>query len=209
MIHSWPALIIGCLLLAYWARVVRMAYKFRRRDKIELGANFIPPEPVGRLLRLMWIPLVVLWIVFPLLEAMRERLPWLLNPLVQWPVMSWSAVFIAAAAFAATWVCWKRMGKSWRMGINPAEKTQLIVSGPYSYVRHPIYGLSSALMLATLAAVLSPMMILVALAHLSLLQWEARREENHLSRLHGQAYRDYADRTGRFIPIRRRRRSAS
>lgn len=207
MVRSWPAIIIGCLLFAYWARVLRMAYKFRRRDKIELGANFIPPEPVGRLLRLMWIPLVALWIILPLLAGLRQRLPWLLRPMVQWPVISWIAIALAVAAFAATWICWKRMGKSWRMGINPAEKTQLVVSGPYAYVRHPIYGLSSVLMLATLAANPSPAMVLVALLHLILLQWEARREEKHLMRLHGQPYLDYAAQTGRFIPIGWRRQS--
>jgi len=207
MIQSWPALIIGSLLLAYWARVLRMAYKLRRRSKIELGANFIPPEPLGRLLRLMWIPLVVGWIILPLLVAFRDRLPSFLRPLVQWPIFSWIAVILAAAAFAATWICWKRMGKSWRMGINPAEKTELVVSGPYAFVRHPIYGLSSVLMLATLSAVPSAAMILVALVHLPLLQWEAHREEKYLVQLHGRAYLDYAARTGRFIPIRWRRRA--
>ena len=200
---------IGCLLLAYWARVVRMAHKLRRRKKFELGANFIPPEPVGRWLRIMWIPLVGLWIILPLLVALRGGLPVVLRPMVQWPMVSWIASIMAAGAFVATWVCWRRMGKSWRMGINPAEKTQLIVSGPYAYVRHPIYGLSSVLMLATVAAVSSPAMIVVAMAHLALLQWEARREENHLSRLHGQAYVDYAARTGRFIPICRQRQGAN
>jgi len=199
---------IGCLLLAYWARVLRMAYKFRRKGKLELGGNFIPPESLGRLLRLMWNPVVALWIGLPLLVAFRSRLPAFPRPVAQWPIVSWIAVAFAAAAFVATWICWKRMGKSWRMGINPAEKTQLVVNGPYAYVRHPIYGLSSVLMLATLAVVPSPAMILVALLHLALLQWEARREEKYLAQLHGQAYLDYAAHTGRFIPIGWRRHAS-
>lgn len=205
MVHSWPALILGCLLLCYWARVLRMAYKFRRKNKLELGANFIPPEPLGRLLRLLWNPVIILWITLPLLAAFRNDLPRYLAPIAQWPILAWCAVGIAIAAFAATWICWKRMGKSWRMGINPAEKTQLVITGPYAFVRHPIYALSSLLMLSTLVIIPSPLMLLIAVLHLSLLQWEARREENHLARLHGQAYLDYAARTGRFIPIARRR----
>lgn len=107
---------------------------------------------------------------------------------------------MAVLAFGATWVCWKKMGKSWRMGINPDEKTQLIVSGPYAYVRHPIYGLSSLLMLASLAVVPSPLMMIVAAIHLVLLQWEARREEQYLRLQHGRVYEEYCRSTGRFCP---------
>lgn len=205
MVHSWPAFILGFLLLCYWARVVRMAYKLRRKHKLELGANFIPPEPLGRLLRLLWNPVIILWITLPLLVAFRNHLPRFLTPIAQWPILAWCAVAVAIAAFAATWICWKRMGKSWRMGINPAEKTQLVITGPYAFVRHPIYALSSLLMLSSLVIIPSPSMLLIAVLHLFLLQWEARREENHLARLHGQAYLDYAAHTGRFIPIAWRR----
>ena len=92
------------------------------------------------------------------------------------------------------------MGTSWRMGIDPNDKTQLIFSGPYAFVRHPIYGLSSLIMIATLAAVPSPLMILAGVVHLALLQWEARREEHYLIQLHGDEYRNYRQRTGRFFP---------
>jgi protein-S-isoprenylcysteine O-methyltransferase Ste14 len=116
------------------------------------------------------------------------------------PALQWSAVLVAAGAFIATLVCWKRMGKSWRMGIDPGETTQLIVTGPYAYVRHPIYALSSLLMIASALAVPSVLMIVVALIHCALLQWEARREEQHLLRVHGQPYRDYLSHVGRFVP---------
>ena len=92
------------------------------------------------------------------------------------------------------------MGKSWRIGIDPAEKNPLIVTGPFARVRHPIYALSSILMLATAAADPAPLMLAVAAIHLSLLQLEARREENHLSRVHGPLYIDYCRATGRFLP---------
>ena len=67
-------------------------------------------------------------------------------------------VVITAAALAATLVCWKRMGRDWRMGIDPAERTRLIVTGPYAYVRHPIYALSQLMMLGTVIAVPAPAM---------------------------------------------------
>ena len=107
---------------------------------------------------------------------------------------------IAIAAFIATLICWKKMGKSWRMGINPDDKTQLIITGPYSFVRHPIYALSSLLMICTVVILPSPIMLVCGVIHIAFLNWEASREELYLVRLHGEDYAGYARRTGRFFP---------
>ena len=196
----FPPLIFGLLLTIYWARVVRLVYKVRRTTG--KSANFRPPERLGRVLRLLWIPIVIVWIAQGYLAGRvpPDRLPWLLRPLFQSAAVAWGAVVVGVLALAATMVCWKKMGKDWRMGINPDEKTHLIVSGPYAYVRHPIYALSSILMLATVLAVPSPIMLTVGLVHLALLQWEARREEQYLIVHHGEAYSDYRRRVGGFVP---------
>lgn len=199
--QNLPALILGLVLLAYWGRVIRLTIKARRRTG--RAGNFIPRERLGRWLRFVWNPVVAAWIALPLVVALSRRLPWVLQP---WPVhvaVRWAALAVALAAFAATLVCWRRMGRNWRMGIDPGEKTELVVTGPYAYVRHPIYGLSSLLMLASFVVVPSPAMAVVAVAHLLLLQWEARREERYLTQVHGQVYADYARHTGRFFPVSR------
>lgn len=87
-----------------------------------------------------------------------------------------------------------------RMGIDPSEKTALIVTGPFARVRHPIYALSSVLMLATVAAQPCLLMIAVAVIHLGLLQLEVRRQEKYLLNLHGHSYSEYCTRVGRFFP---------
>jgi protein-S-isoprenylcysteine O-methyltransferase Ste14 len=43
-------------------------------------------------------------------------------------------------------------------------------------------------------------MLALAAVHLWLTQLKAGHEERHLSSVHGAAYRDYAARTGRFLP---------
>jgi protein-S-isoprenylcysteine O-methyltransferase Ste14 len=194
----WSAVILGLILAAYWARVVRLAIKARRRTG--KAANFVPPEPLGRGLRTLWYPVVVAWIVHPFVSAFVTSPPSIIRTLFDAPLVAWLGVAIAAAALGATLVCWKRMGKSWRMGIDPAEKTKLIVTGPYAYVRHPIYALSSVLMLASLACVPSPLMVALVAVHLTFLQWEARREERHLAAVHGAEYASYCASTGRFLP---------
>ena len=199
--QSWPALVVGLILLTYWVRVLQMV----RRTKKNVGraANFIPPELLGRAIRLIWMPAVALWVLVPLFTAFAANLPAFLRPLPAVSgnaVLSWTAVAIAVAAFAATSVCWRKMGTSWRMGIDPTERTQLVFNGPYAYVRNPIYGLSSLLMLMTMVVVCSPLMWVVGVLHLLFLQWEVRREEKALVVLHGDAYADYYARVGRFFP---------
>jgi protein-S-isoprenylcysteine O-methyltransferase Ste14 len=193
-----PGLLAGLIVGAYWARVLRMVYKFRRTTG--RAANFVPPELLGRLLRIVWYPAVALWVFLPLLSALRVKTPPFLRRLYEQPVVEWLAVCMAAAALSASLACWRRMGKSWRMGIDPDERTRLIVTGPYAFVRHPIYALSSLLMLATVVAVPTPAMLIVATIHLLFLQWEARREEKYLVKIHGIEYQQYLRHVGRFLP---------
>lgn len=193
-----PSLLIGLLMAAYWMRVIHLVRKARRRGGH--GANLIPNETTGRYLRLIWFPVVALWIVLPILHGLTTPQPFPLQPFYDSPALAWIAAIIALAAFIATLVCWKKMGKSWRMGIDPNDKTELIITGPYACLRHPIYALSSVLMLSALAAYPCPIMALAAVLHLLLLQWEARREEKYLLSVHGSAYQEYMQRTGRFMP---------
>jgi protein-S-isoprenylcysteine O-methyltransferase Ste14 len=197
---SWPAAIIGLLMAAYWVRVAQMVARTRRTAG--RAANFVPPERLGRFLRIVWMPTVLLWIVLPLVAPFVVGLPRWLTPVsfAGDVVMGWIAVGVVAAAFAVTWVCWVKMGTSWRMGIDPHERTKLVFNGPYAYVRHPIYGLSQVLVLATLAALPSPVMLAVTVVHVGLMQWEVRREEKYLVQLHGPAYAEYMKRVGRFLP---------
>lgn len=185
-------------MLVYWVRVMQMV----RRTKRDVGraANFIPPEKLGRVLRAAWIPAVVLWVVLPFVYTWWWTAPRIHQPVFGVAYLDWIALGVAAAAFALTWLCWVRMGKSWRMGIDPNEKTQLVFTGPFAFVRHPIYGLSSVLMLMTMLIVPTPLMFVVGAVHLFLLQWEVRREEVYLVQLHGEQYRAYQRNVGRFFP---------
>jgi len=147
---------------------------------------------------------VALWIFLPLLIPFTVGIPSILAPLnigIYGPtIVGWLAVLITIAAFAITWVCWIKMGTSWRMGIDPNEKTRLVFTGPYAHVRHPIYGLSQVLGVTAILVMPSPVMIAVGALHIFLMQWESRREEKALVGLHGEVYSDYISQTGRFIP---------
>jgi protein-S-isoprenylcysteine O-methyltransferase Ste14 len=198
MVRDWPSLVVGLLMGYYWFRVLQKA-RFAKR-KTGRAANLVPPEPLGRLLRVVWYPVVAIWIVHPLLQAFTAKPQPYAQVLFDAPLLRWLAVGVALAALIATLVCWKRMGRSWRMGINPDEKTSLVVRGPWAYVRHPIYALSILLMVCTMVILPTPLMLAAGVIHIGFLIWESRREEQHLIHQHGDEYVQYCARVRRFIP---------
>ncbi len=193
----------GIIVGFYWVRVLRLVRKTRRKHGT--SAQFVPREPLGRALRIIWYPTVTLWALHPWITLgfalSGHTAPRLLTPLCTSLLLALPATAIAIAAMWATLVCWRKMGSSWRMGINPGEKTELVVSGPYSRVRHPIYALSSTLMLASAAVIPSPAMLVAAAVHVAFLRWESYREELNLIAVHGEAYAAYMRSTGAFFPM--------
>ena len=203
---DWPSLLVGLIALFYWSRVIKLVFKTKKLTG--RAANFVPPEKLGRVLRVVWYPNVVAWVVLPLVVGLAHpnvagfRFIWA-SPLARWP-----AVALAFVAMYLTLICWRRMGRDWRMGIDPAEKNTLIVNGPYALVRHPIYALQCLLAVLTFLACPTDLVFIVAVLQCLLLQWEARREERHMLNVHGDVYGDYMRQVGRFMPRGRYRAAA-
>lgn len=194
-----PLLVIAGVVAAYWYRVVRMARKQRR--KTGKAANLIPPEPLGRLLRILWFPVIVTWIAHPAVNGLlKDAPPASLRPLYEPRLAGWACMAVVVGGFVVTRWCWSRMGKSWRMGIDPGEKTELVFDGLFGYVRHPIYALSAMMMAATMVALPTFLMWVAGTVHIGLLLWESAREERHLVAAHGAAYEEYRRRVGRILP---------
>lgn len=110
-------------------------------------------------------------------------------------------VVLACMGIAVTSLAQFAMGDAWRVGVDPAEHTELVTDGPFSRVRNPIY----AAMIPSFAgiALLAPNAVTIAGAVLLTLAVELQArlvEEPHLSRVHGERYTAYAARTGRFLP---------
>ena len=201
------ALACGVELAVYWGTV--LVKSWRIASKIGKDPNMVPRERVGQWMRVLWGPAVLAWCIQPWLFGLaagfgRGQPPWILASVAGTGLM---ARLLAAAGagggavcLGLTFICWRQMGRSWRIGIDPGEKTELVVRGAYRFVRHPIYSLSMFLMIGTVLAVPTPLMFLTALVHISMLQVEARREEGYLIKLHGSHYEKYRQTVGRFLP---------
>ena len=112
-----------------------------------------------------------------------------------------AGVALFAVSLAATLYAQIAMGASWRIGVDEQERTELVTGGPFAVVRNPIF----AAMLPTsvgLAMVVPNVVALAGVATLFLaLEIQVRLvEEPYLLRAHGERYREYAGRVGRFVP---------
>jgi protein-S-isoprenylcysteine O-methyltransferase Ste14 len=110
-------------------------------------------------------------------------------------------IVLAATGGLAVFAAQLGMGESWRIGVSDEERTDLVTGGWFSLCRNPIYtsmivGWSGlALMVPTWLAIAA--VVTIALG----LELQVRFvEEPYLLRTHGDAYRTYAARVGRFLP---------
>ena len=110
-------------------------------------------------------------------------------------------VTLATVGIALTVLCQFAMGKQWRIGVDPLERTELVAHGPFALVRNPIYAATMpafagiALLAANVATIAAAIIVLVALElHTRLI------EEPYLLEVHGEQYASYAARVGRFLP---------
>jgi protein-S-isoprenylcysteine O-methyltransferase Ste14 len=112
-----------------------------------------------------------------------------------------TGVALFLAGLVATLYAQIAMGESWRIGVDEEERTDLVTSGPFATVRNPIF----AAMLPTsigLAMVVPNVVAIVGVAVLFVaLEIQVRLvEEPYLLHAHGEDYRGYAARVGRFVP---------
>jgi len=200
-----PVAVLALTIWLYWARVVAMVARMRRRSR-SLG-GLVPEQARERRMWLVWVPLVTLWIALPTLAVGRDTPPLAVPAWARatpWLALRIVAAIAAVACLLATVSCWRRMGANWSMGIEESRRTELVTEGLFARVRHPIYALSIALM--TLSVVVLPTwpMLVIAVVHIALMAMKAANEERYLERVHGDRYRAYCASTGRFLPRARR-----
>ncbi len=114
--------------------------------------------------------------------------------------ISWLGVAITwIGVIIAVWARYS-IGVYWSARVTLKEGHQLVRSGPYAFVRHPIYTgmflatLGTALEVGEWRALLGVVLLLAAHSR------KARREESLLTREFGQEYADYRRRTGFLFP---------
>lgn len=184
-----------------------LAISAHYRRKAEAGSGTDRPrrgeEPTGlRAGRIvvagpLFLGLLV-WIVRP---------SWMAWAAVRVPFpLRWVGVVFLATTVPLTWWVMRHLGSGVTETVLVAERSELSTSGPYRWIRHPLYTTSLVLWVgASLAAanlLLGFFTLLLGGLYLLLV---VPGEERALLREHGAAYRTYRERTGRLLPRLRAR----
>jgi protein-S-isoprenylcysteine O-methyltransferase Ste14 len=114
------------------------------------------------------------------------------------PAVSWVGAFLTVVGIAFAIWARSRLGRNW--GSHPKEDHVLVTSGPYAYVRHPIY---TGAILALFGSALTGSIVAVVLFIISIIFCLRRidKEERMMLSLFPGQYPTYQARTRQFIPF--------
>jgi len=119
-------------------------------------------------------------------------------------VHSWIPAAIGALLFACgiALAVWARLhlGRDWGMPMSQRAEPELVTSGPYRFVRHPIYSGLLTAMLGT-ALVNSLIGLIVVAVLVAYFYYCGIVEERNLATTFPQAYPEYKGRTKMLIPF--------
>ena len=174
--------------LLYWQIVWAKAHGAKTTQRLEPASS--------RILRTLTFVIAI-----ALLSIPRMPVRWLYREL--WPQGLWSfwigaAVTIAGLLFAV----WARvhLGTNWSRSVTIKQDHELITSGPYTLVRHPIYTgiltgfLGTAIALSQVRGFIAFVLVFLALRS------KFRMEEEWMRSQFGETYATYAHQTAALVP---------
>jgi protein-S-isoprenylcysteine O-methyltransferase Ste14 len=117
------------------------------------------------------------------------------------PWIQIGAAVVFALGFLLVITSQLQMGDSWRINVDAEAKAPLVTHGIFRFVRNPIF--SGVIIVWTGLALAVANLLSLAAVVLVVLGFEVqirKAEEPYLERLHGEPYRAYAAKAGRFFP---------
>ena len=181
--------------------VVRVTYglKARRTGK---GGWAVEEEAIERegwgimLLRIAALPFILAAIV---LYGVNP--PWLSAFAIPFPAWArWIGVGLAVMSIPLLVWVHHTLGKHWSTSVQLQEGHTLVTSGPYRWVRHPIYSSGLLFAVAIWLVTANGVVGLCWAGTLILYGYRSPREEAMLAAEFGEAYRGSAGRTGAVLP---------
>jgi protein-S-isoprenylcysteine O-methyltransferase Ste14 len=145
-------------------------------------------------------------LVVVLLIATVLRSPWLREFLAQTQrsasqssLLGWAGVALCAIGFGLAINARWHLGRNWGMPMSRKEHPELVTSGPYAYIRHPIYtGLILAMLGSAIGVNIYWALMLIPVGAYFVLS--ARQEESVMLQQFPEQYAAYMARTGMLVP---------
>jgi protein-S-isoprenylcysteine O-methyltransferase Ste14 len=146
-------------------------------------------RPVGFI---FFLGLVVFYLIEP------SGFDWLFLTLPNW--IRWTgALLCTASLLLLVWVH-RTLGIQWSTTLKFKERHALITSGPYEFIRHPMYtSINFFFMGLSMISSFWPFLVLLIIMTLFFIRI-VEREEAMMVEQFGEEYRAYIKRTGRYLP---------
>jgi protein-S-isoprenylcysteine O-methyltransferase Ste14 len=124
---------------------------------------------------------------------------WLRHP------QSWQIIFAIvffALGILLSWTSTRALGRQWRIDAGLSSDHELIMAGPYRFVRHPIYTSMLCVLLATGFVVTPLPLFLLAIAVFVFgTEIRVRIEDNLLASQFGETFHHYQQNVPAYIPF--------
>jgi protein-S-isoprenylcysteine O-methyltransferase Ste14 len=185
-LHDWLFAVMWLTWAGYWWVAARSVKAAAQREPLWRRLLHIVPLVLGA---------VLLWLRKMPIPFLGERF----LPPSAWPFWV-GAVLTAAGLLFSVWAR-IHIGANWSGIVTIKKGHELVTSGPYAIVRHPIYtGLILAVAGSAIARAEWRGVLAVAIVFATL--WvKLRFEERYMRQQFGVAYQDYSDRVSALIPL--------
>jgi len=171
---------------------------FRRKADQESGEKISRSVDGSAMMAMIRIGGLVLWLS-PLVYLINPHwMAWSKIGLPEW--VRWLGVAIGILCVLGIYWLFSSIGS----GITPTSATRkqhtLVTSGPYRWVRHPLYTVGASMFIAF--GMVADNWFIAGLGVLTFILMAVRtpKEEANLIEKFGDEYREYMKRTGRFFP---------
>ena len=160
------------------------------------GAKAVVTAPAARLgIFLQGAAYAVVWSFSPISLGRSE---W-------WPKgFTIASMLLGPASVVLAWFALRHLGKQWRIQAALSEDHELVQTGPYRWVRHPIYASMLGMLLATgFAWSWWPLLLIALTIFLVGTEIRVRAEDRLLSERFGESFSAYRSRVRAYIPFLR------
>ncbi len=160
-----------------------------------------------RWIREIGLRLVVILLIAAVLQSrsLRQFLAETQRSAGQSALLGWTGLALCVLGFSLAINARRHLGRNWGLPMSRKEQPELVTSGPYAHIRHPIYtGLLLAMLGSAIGVNVLWALLLVPVGAYFI--YSARREEAAMLQLFPEQYAAYMARTGMLVPCPFRRR---